>query len=251
LHATIDALEGDRTLHLVVAAGPLYRGRPRYGQRISWVTTPAVAEMLPGCDVAVSASGYNAFHELMHAGVPTAFVPQEKVADDQRERAERAERCGAAVVRASPEEAAAAIDRWRSADARAQASDAARALVPRNYARNMAAELLRLVLPSYEIDAAQDALDDATLALTRTLGVPLEALVSVMRAVEPRGGDVPGSARATLVRDLAVELVHFSREAGIEPRALERLAKHLPVGDPAGRARAMRELVVGTAGPAS
>src|SRR5258708_39231106 len=36
LHATVDALVRDASVHVVVGAGPLYRGRPRYGPRISW-----------------------------------------------------------------------------------------------------------------------------------------------------------------------------------------------------------------------
>ena len=49
-------------------------------------------------DFAISAAGYNSFHELLHHGLPTIFVPndQQKV-DDQRARAEWAESRGAAI----------------------------------------------------------------------------------------------------------------------------------------------------------
>lgn len=50
-------------------------------------------------DLAVSAAGYNSFHELMYFGVPTIFIPNEQtVTDDQIARAKRAENAGAAIV---------------------------------------------------------------------------------------------------------------------------------------------------------
>ena len=84
-------------LHLLVGAGPLYRGRPLFGPRIAWQTQTGTAELLGGCDLAVCAAGYNSYNELMLAGVPTIFLPQEKVADEQDRRAESAERAGAAI----------------------------------------------------------------------------------------------------------------------------------------------------------
>ncbi len=50
-------------------------------------------------DFVVSAVGYNAFHELLHAAVPTLLVPNENpIMDDQRARAEHAERRGLAIA---------------------------------------------------------------------------------------------------------------------------------------------------------
>lgn len=50
-------------------------------------------------DLAVSAAGYNSFHELMYFGVPTIFIPNEQtVTDDQIARTKRAENAGAAIV---------------------------------------------------------------------------------------------------------------------------------------------------------
>ena len=43
---------------------------------------------VPAFDLAVSASGYNSFHELLRFGIPTLFIPNQDTAlDDQRGRA--------------------------------------------------------------------------------------------------------------------------------------------------------------------
>ena len=50
-------------------------------------------------DLAVSASGYNSFHELLRFGIPTLFIPNRNTAlDDQRARARFAADTGLAHV---------------------------------------------------------------------------------------------------------------------------------------------------------
>jgi hypothetical protein len=46
-----------------------------------------LADYLPGFDVAVSAAGYNAVHELLPARIPTVLVPSARMTDDQDGRA--------------------------------------------------------------------------------------------------------------------------------------------------------------------
>ncbi|MGI8726292.1 MAG: glycosyltransferase [Solirubrobacterales bacterium] len=53
-------------------------------------------------DLAVSAAGYNAFHELVAFAVPSLFVPMPRQTDDQPARASWAERVGAGVGVAGP-----------------------------------------------------------------------------------------------------------------------------------------------------
>jgi UDP:flavonoid glycosyltransferase YjiC (YdhE family) len=53
-------------------------------------------------DLAVSAAGYNAFHELIRFGVPSLFVPMERETDDQAARARHAERSGVGVAAEGP-----------------------------------------------------------------------------------------------------------------------------------------------------
>src|SRR5205814_9141059 len=45
-------------------------------------------------DVAVSAAGYNAFHELIRFRVPSLFIPMRRETDDQPARARYAEQSG-------------------------------------------------------------------------------------------------------------------------------------------------------------
>lgn len=56
-------------------------------------------------DLAISASGYNTYHELMYFQVPTIFIPNEKsTTDDQLSRANNAQKYGAALVLQNPTE---------------------------------------------------------------------------------------------------------------------------------------------------
>jgi UDP:flavonoid glycosyltransferase YjiC (YdhE family) len=59
------------------------------------ISTYPLARVLRGFDLAVAAAGYNTFHELLGAGVPTVFVPNlETATDDQAARARWAEQQG-------------------------------------------------------------------------------------------------------------------------------------------------------------
>jgi UDP:flavonoid glycosyltransferase YjiC (YdhE family) len=74
-------------------------------------------------DLAISAVGYNSFHELLFAGIPTIFVPNENMSqDNQFARALFADRHGLAVCVRSKEvyKLTATIDRLFDPDERAQ-----------------------------------------------------------------------------------------------------------------------------------
>jgi UDP-N-acetylglucosamine--N-acetylmuramyl-(pentapeptide) pyrophosphoryl-undecaprenol N-acetylglucosamine transferase len=152
------ALAKDPSLAVVVGTGPLYRGRPFPGV----TTLPGrAAESMLAFDAAVCAAGYNTFGELMLAGVPTAFLPQEKLADDQHARAARAVATGAAAMLEEGSDVLAVV---RELTTRVGARDAARSLVPENGARAAAAELLRLAVAGARVDRVEAALGDALLA---------------------------------------------------------------------------------------
>jgi Glycosyltransferase family 28 C-terminal domain len=53
-------------------------------------------------DGAVSAAGYNAFHELIRFGVPSVFVPIERETDDQEARARHADETGVGLGATGP-----------------------------------------------------------------------------------------------------------------------------------------------------
>jgi len=168
--ATVRALADDPELSVVVGSGPLYRGRPF--PNITSLTGRA-AEWSLAFDAAVCAAGYNTYNELMFAGVPTAFLPQQKLADDQRARAELAVTKGAAVLLEPASDVRASVKELLS---RGEARNAARSLVPENGARMAAAELLRLVCEAASVDRVEDSLDDERLARLRPDAFELQVL---------------------------------------------------------------------------
>jgi len=186
---------------------------------------------MAGFDLAVCAAGYNTWNELMHAGVPSLFLPQDKVADDQSGRAARAAEAGAGQLLASIEELPAAVAAWREPTRRAAASTAARGLVPKNHARELAAELLRLVLPASAVASAEDAVDDDLLAAA---GDDLELYLDVVEALD--GETASGTSRH------AVELLGRADGEGIPRLAAQKittlLARRLPTARPDERAEA-------------
>ncbi len=249
-------------VHVVVGAGPLYRGRALHGERVTWLTRGGAAELHGGLDLAVSAAGYNSWSELMHAGVPTVFLPQEKIADEQHVRAARAAAAGAAVVLEPgpglPAALRAAVEGWRDPAAREVAAAAARALLPRNHAREAAAELLRLIMPASEVAAAEAAIDDQVLAAARSQGVALETLIDVMHALAPPDGDGEGAGGGNgrkrrvdrgseSTSRLACELMAAVSARGIPVpaalRVITQASRKLPLAAPAERAAAVTELL--------
>lgn len=86
LVALVEALRAEPCIHLLVGAGPLYRGSRLSGPNVTWFESPRVWQYFSAVDAALSAAGYNTFHELLFARVPTAFYSQSKIADDQSRR---------------------------------------------------------------------------------------------------------------------------------------------------------------------
>src|SRR5690606_12304567 len=73
LESLIASCERRDDLHLLVGAGPLYRGRRWGAANITWFDGPSVWKYFGALDAAISAGGYNTFHELIYAQVPTLF----------------------------------------------------------------------------------------------------------------------------------------------------------------------------------
>ncbi len=223
LAALVDALGGAPGRHLLVGAGPLYRGRRLGGAGLTWFTEPQVARYFGAVDVAISAAGYNTFHELLYARVPSVFYAQPKVADDQAGRIAAGLEAGACVgLGGAPTGPDLDPARVRSAVARAieQAAslrEGAARYVPDNHARRCARLLLA---PIYGAEAlaradgvlapglvhAAERLPDRGLV---ALGRVLPSLVPAQRLTAPGSQPVV----ATLLRGL-------SPEAAEEVRAL-------------------------------
>ncbi len=173
LTALIDALEPLDDVHLVVGAGPLFTGAPRRGRGITWLTEPLAVEDFAGLDAAISAAGFNATHELLSAGVPTALFAQEKIADDQAARVARLAAAGAVLplllgADGTPDaaELAAVIADLRQPEVRARLRAQAQSVVALGGARQAACYGLQLVLDVGELQAATAR---ATLRLCRWL----------------------------------------------------------------------------------
>ena len=147
---------------MVVGAGPLYEGPEIRGPGITWLCRYTPVELLPGVDVAVSAGGYNTFHELMFAGVPTVFLPQPRIADDQRERSLRAVAAGAGKIASTFEDVAECVAELLADEG---ASAAAMRLVPENGARAAALEILSTILPEADLRMADEVLTPGLLGL--------------------------------------------------------------------------------------
>jgi len=224
------ALGDDDSIHLVFAAGPLHRGTPIRGPRVTWIEGPGLAERMLAFDVAICAAGYNTFHEVMLAGIPALFVPQEKIADEQDQRAERAVAVGAAAtIDLTIDGVREGLARFRDRGARDAASNAARALVPASRARDAAAEMLRLVLAPHEVDAAEEIVTDEVLASAPSL----DALLQVLRTL------CNGEARANYVDDaLRVTRALEGVPASHQQRIVELVARKLANATPDERASA-------------
>lgn len=192
-----------RGWHVVVGAGPLYRGRELRGDGITWLSRYTPVELFAGLDAAVSAAGYNSFHELLGAGVPTVFVPQPRISDDQEARAARAEAAGAGKV---AHRLADVPDLLDALMALPDACHAARGLVPRGGALAAAVRVLSQVLPEPDVHQAAQALTDDLLRLTTQLDAS-QLQGKTLKLVRLLAGPPPSrqAARRNLLMDLRDE----------------------------------------------
>jgi predicted glycosyltransferase len=245
LTQVLDALPDG--VHAVVAPGPLYRGAQRHGPRISWVAHGAAVEWLSAIDLAVCAAGYNTWNELMFVGVPALFLPQAKIADEQDVRARRAETAGAAWV-GGVERIVPLLAELRDPTVREARTAAARSLAPRNGARRAAAELLRLVLPASEVEAAEEAIGDDALTTARQLGVPLATMIDVIQLLEDGGRrhEEPGEV-AALATTLLREAAGHGLPLPVAMRLWSTLARKLPRARAGERAEALRQVIAALA----
>ena len=145
--ALLAALAAVKTLpnaRLVVGAGPLLRELPELPGAITLRGVYPMLEWLPAFDAAISAAGYNSVHELLFAGIPSVFIPFERVLDDQERRAKFLEEQGAARAVTSLDAKALGAALREALGARATIAASARRLVPGNGATAAANVLLEV-----------------------------------------------------------------------------------------------------------
>jgi predicted glycosyltransferase len=201
LEAMTDALNEDAGLHLVVGAGPLYRGAPRRAQNITWLTSFKAAEDFAALDLAVSAAGFNSYHELLNAGVPTAFFSQEKIADEQCARVRRAVEAGAAISCLPGEVRQAVTLLAGDENLRARLAKNARDFVPENYAREAAFETLSTVLGAERLREAMTVGTPSFFKRLRETGATIEDVRNAGRHIPENSYADPGE-RAAIALDL-------------------------------------------------
>lgn len=213
-----DALTA-RGWHVVVGAGPLYAGPERRGPHITWMDRYVPVELLAGVDAAVSAGGYNSVTELMFVGVPTVFLPQPRIADDQDGRARAAVAAGAARIATTLDEIPDLLEAPGD-------PAAARALVPHNGARAAAAEVLSAVLPAADVALARSVVTPELWARANALG-GAKALETMRVLV----GDAPSAQRErdALLAELVAEGAVLAAPARRRAPAAARIDKFLTI----------------------
>jgi UDP-N-acetylglucosamine--N-acetylmuramyl-(pentapeptide) pyrophosphoryl-undecaprenol N-acetylglucosamine transferase len=238
LSAIARALSERPDTHLLIGAGPLYRGQRLGGPHLTFATESGLAALFPALDAAITSAGYNTFHELLLLGVPTTFYAQDKVADDQAARVAAATAAGACLSMPAPDAATdpalirAALD---ATLARAAAlSAAARRFMPDNGARRAAVHALSALCDPADLARAHAAI---TPALARRLESQPDAGAAAFCDVLPRLCPAPAPTSAAL----DALLPRLSAAAADEVRAA--LALTTPDDAPGRVATALLELL--------
>ena len=82
----------------LLASEWLISNNPIRRRNLRYLSAFPTARYLNAFDFAISAAGYNSFHELLHHGLPCIFLPNDdQRVDDQRARAAFADREGAGI----------------------------------------------------------------------------------------------------------------------------------------------------------
>jgi UDP:flavonoid glycosyltransferase YjiC (YdhE family) len=182
--------------------------------------TYPIARHFAAFDAAVSAAGYNAYHELIRFRVPSLFVPMSRQTDDQEARARYAAECGVGLWAAPGDDRLEAeLDRLLDEAERERFRERLAELRPGNGARAAADWLAELVdrpappsrrVPRWRRYLASPA-DSIRRAAPFAARIPLHAAAFVKQTIErpqPRTvvyaiGLEPGTLEAGLAEALA------------------------------------------------
>lgn len=184
-----------------------------------------LARYLSAFDAAVTEAGYNSFHEMLHAGVPSVFVPtRAAVTDDQEARAAWAARAGFALT--APE-----------SDPR-RVGEVAGDLVSPGTREALAARCAELSAPTGAADAA-DALLGLAAGFTRHRISPTERVRRARLGLRPFAAKVLDPAAVGYGRRLvgldrtsggAAPLPGFAERVTVDDLRAEPPAEHLLAG---------------------
>lgn len=92
LHMIVDTICKNKTSKILLGESIIGNDLKISGKQIIPIREYPNARYFKGIDYAISAAGYNTFHELLYFGVPTIFIPNRRTGkDNQMARAMRAE----------------------------------------------------------------------------------------------------------------------------------------------------------------
>lgn len=147
LGATLSTLARHPDIRPVVAPGPLAEKIPAAPPGAIVITRYPIAPYFSGVDLAISAAGYNTHAELLHFGVPTAFIAFDKGVDDQAARVARtvARGAGLALENLRSDQLERALTLLQDPICRQALSQGGQRMVPENGARAAAEKILELL----------------------------------------------------------------------------------------------------------
>lgn len=253
-------------LHLIVGAGPLYRGNPIYRPHVTWLNSYRAVDDFAALDFAISAAGFNTFYELLHNGVPSAFFSQEKIADEQHRRIKTAVDAGAAIDIGAergipdPHSLNEALALLLSPEKRQNLKEKAEDFVPVNSARQAAFHCLESVIPHETLTHAMDIATYDLFNAIEVSDVEVEEAAKTVRslqectvdgAVEHTEGVIrmlsytPGSDSLRILRGVARRFNGTNCETEeIVDTALRYIIASAPFGDVQGSLRLLSSLPV-------
>ncbi len=132
---------------LAIASPPLYRGAVIPSSRRVPVYAYPVAKYYTAFDAAITSAGYNTAMELLHFGLPAAFLAFPRTVDDQQARAAAIEAAGAGIYlkEFAPAAIQQAVSRLLDPQAAGEMAQKGMAMAPENGARRAAEAVLGLL----------------------------------------------------------------------------------------------------------
>lgn len=200
LGMVVDALSEAPDLQICVTRSVIASEAEQLGVDVRTVSVYPLARYLRAFDLAVAASGYNTFHELVATPVPTLFLPNmETSTDDQEGRARFAERVGIGrcLVEPDPDGLRAALAPLLDPDARRRMYELAEGRRLGNGAGDAVAAIERLVhSDDRPPPGARRPVDERSAARRRADGAPTAAAAVAVRRAATRPGVVDLARKA-------------------------------------------------------